>query len=175
MKQEFRKQMIQSLKTVDPIQKGQWDEVLAQQFWQSTAYQKSQRIALFMSMDFEVNTSPLLARALEDQKEVVLPKVLGKGKMAFFPYQPGELTPSSFGVLEPNSDQACAKEEIDLILVPGLAWNSEGYRIGYGGGFYDRYLADYQGATISIVYPFQRQIFSPQAFDIPVQEVLTSE
>ena len=65
-------------------------------------------------------------------------------------------------------------KEIDLIVVPGLLFSSRGFRIGFGGGFYDRYLADYQGETCSLV--FSEQLYDDwevEDFDIPVQKIYT--
>lgn len=67
------------------------------------------------------------------------------------------------------------KSEIDLIHVPGLVFQSTGYRIGYGGGYYDRYLADFAGKTVSTIYSIQQKEFQPDAFDQAVQEVLVYE
>ena len=65
--------------------------------------------------------------------------------------------------------------QIDLIHVPGLVFTTEGYRIGYGGGYYDRYLEHFSGHTLSTTYPCQIQDFIPEKHDIPVQEVLIDE
>ena len=65
--------------------------------------------------------------------------------------------------------------QIDLIHVPGLTFTREGYRIGYGGGYYDRYLENFAGQTMSTIYPCQIQTFNPDSHDIPVQEVLIYE
>lgn len=67
------------------------------------------------------------------------------------------------------------KTHIDLIHVPGVAFNKGGYRIGYGGGYYDRYLADFKGMTVSTIYPCQLADFQPDNYDIPIQEVLICE
>ena len=65
--------------------------------------------------------------------------------------------------------------QIDLIHVPGLVFRTKGYRIGYGGGYYDRYLEHFSGHTLSTVYPCQIQDFISENHDIPVQEVLIDE
>ena len=67
------------------------------------------------------------------------------------------------------------QSEIDLIHVPGVVFQSKGYRIGYGGGYYDRYLADFAGKTVSTIYSIQQKEFQPAAFDQAVQEVLVYE
>ena len=96
--------------------------------------------------------------------------------MDFVVYNPQQLAKTSFGLLEPQGDlEVVDASQIDLIHVPGLAFTTEGYRIGYGGGYYDRYLKHITGHTLSTIYPCQIQDFSPENHDIPVQEVLIDE
>ena len=96
--------------------------------------------------------------------------------MDFVVYNPQQLAKTSFGLLEPQGDlEVVDASQIDLIHVPGLAFTTEGYRIGYGGGYYDRYLEHFSGHTLSTVYPCQIQDFISENHDIPVQEVLIDE
>lgn len=81
---------------------------------------------------------------------------------------------SSFGVEEPLVFEKVVKDEIDLLIVPGLIFSSEGYRIGFGGGYYDRFLKDFQGPTVSLAFGEQiRDDWQPENFDIPVAKIIT--
>ena len=95
--------------------------------------------------------------------------------MIFVDYDESRLQKSSFGLMEPTSEEAVDKTEIDLIHVPGVVFNSQGFRIGYGGGYYDRYLADFAGASISTIYAVQQAEFTPAQHDVAVKELLIYE
>ncbi|MEY8462231.1 5-formyltetrahydrofolate cyclo-ligase [Streptococcus merionis] len=172
MKKIFRQQILRQLKALSPAEKQLKDCRLTSAFLASKAYQQSQTLALFLAMPFEFDTSAIIQQAQADGKKVLVPKTYGQGRMGFIAYDPDALQVSSFGVREPISDLIVDKEVIDLMLVPGLLWNKEGYRIGYGGGYYDRYLLDFKGQTISLCYAFQQQAFEAEPHDIPVQEVI---
>ncbi|TCD45833.1 5-formyltetrahydrofolate cyclo-ligase [Streptococcus sp. X16XC17] len=165
----LRKQMIAQLQALDSTEKVRWDKELTKQILASSAYQEAGTIATFLSMDVEFNTQLLIDAALADGKRVLVPKTFGKGRMIFVEYDAAQLQISSFGVREPISDKEISPDQIDLIHVPGLAWNKEGYRIGFGGGYYDRYLKDFSGRSVSTIYPFQSQEFAKENFDIPVE------
>ena len=126
-------------------------------------------------MPHEVSTAAFIKQAQLDGKRVLVPKTYGQGRMIFVDYDERHLQKSSFGLMEPTSEEAVDKTEIDLIHVPGVVFNSQGFRIGYGGGYYDRYLADFAGASISSIYSFQQSDFEPDYHDIAVKEVLTYE
>ncbi len=172
MKSLLRQEILAKLKALSPEEKAVKDYQLTEAFLASSAYQQSQNLALFLAMPFEIDTDKIIERALKDGKQVLVPKTYGLGKMIFVVYNPKQLTLSSFGVREPLSEIAFPKHAIDLILVPGLIWNAAGYRIGFGGGYYDRYLADFKGQTVSLCYAFQLQAFEAESHDLPVQEVI---
>lgn len=176
MKAELRKQVLQEMKALPRQQKKAMDLALTDQFLKHAFYQEVKVIASYLSFPHEFQTQELIEKALKDGKKVLIPKTYPKGRMDFVVYDPQQLVKTSFGLLEPQGDlEVVDSSQIDLIHVPGLAFTTEGYRIGYGGGYYDRYLEHFSGHTLSTIYPCQIQDFIPENHDIPVQEVLIDE
>ena len=176
MKAELRKQVLQEMKTLSQEQKQAMDRALTERFLKHPFYQEAKTIATYLSFPHEFQTQELIEQALKDDKKVLIPKTYPKGRMDFVVYHPQQLVKTSFGLLEPQGDlEVVEPSQIDLIHVPGLAFTTEGYRIGYGGGYYDRYLEHFAGHTMSTIYPCQVQEFNSENHDIPVQEVLIDE
>ena len=176
MKSELRKQVLQEMKALSQEQKQAIDQALTEQLLQHPFYQEAKVIATYLSFPHEFQTQGLIEQALKDGKKVSIPKTYPKGRMDFVVYDPQQLINTSFGLLEPEGVlEVVDVSQIDLIHVPGLAFTTEGYRIGYGGGYYDRYLKHFSGNTLSTVYPCQIRDFIPEDHDIPVQEVLVDE
>ena len=176
MKAELRKQVLQEMKAIPREQKQAMDQALTDQFLKHPFYQEAKVIATYLSFPHEFQTQELIEQALKDGKKVLIPKTYPKGRMDFVVYNPQQLVKTSFGLLEPQGDlEVVDASQIDLIHVPGLVFTTEGYRIGYGGGYYDRYLEHFSGHTLSTVYPCQIQDFIPENHDIPVEEVLIDE
>ena len=176
MKAELRKKILQEMKALSQEQKQAMDRALTEHFLQHPFYQKAKTIATYLSFPHEFQTQELIEQALKDDKKVLIPKTYPKGRMDFVVYDPQQLVKTSFGLLEPQGDlEVVDPSQIDLIHVPGVAFTTEGYRIGYGGGYYDRYLEHFAGHTMSTIYPCQVQEFNSENHDIPVQEVLIDE
>ena len=176
MKSELRKQVLQEMKALPLEQKQFIDQALTERLLQHPFYQEAKVIATYLSFPHEFQTQELIEQALKDGKKVLIPKTYPKGRMDFVVYNPQQLVKTSFGLLEPQGDlEVVDASQIDLIHVPGLAFTTEGYRIGYGGGYYDRYLKHFSGHTFSTIYPCQIKDFIPEKHDIPVQEVLIDE
>lgn len=176
MKSELRKQVMQEMKALPREQKQFIDQALTERLLQHPFYQEAKVIASYLSFPHEFQTQEMIEQALKDGKKVLIPKTYPKGRMDFVVYDPQQLVKTSFGLLEPQGDlEVVDASQIDLIHVPGLAFMTEGYRIGYGGGYYDRYLEHFSGHTFSTIYPCQIKDFIPEKHDIPVQEVLIDE
>lgn len=176
MKKILRSETIAAMKGLPQSVKAEADSQLTQRFIQLSAFQEAQTLATYLSMGHEFSTASLIQAALQDGKRVCVPRTYPQGRMEFVEYDPEILEKTRFGLLEPTEQgKVVDKSEIDLIHVPGVVFQSEGYRIGYGAGYYDRYLADYSGKTVSTIYSIQEGEFQPDSFDIAVQEVLVYE
>ncbi|WP_423215047.1 5-formyltetrahydrofolate cyclo-ligase [Streptococcus equinus] len=172
-KEALRKNILANLKGQDKRDKAVIDKALLDDFIQTKAYKEAKTIATYLAFDFEYDTQLLINQAQKDGKKILIPKTYPKGKMIFCAYDPEHLVKTKFGLWEPACGKPVDKSEIDLIHVPGVGFNHDGYRIGYGGGFYDRYLKDYKGNTISTIYDFQKADFQPDGHDVAVKEVLS--
>ena len=176
MKSEFRKQVLHEMKAISQEQKPAIDQALTERLLHHPFYQEAKVIATYLSFPHEFQTQELIEQVLKDGKKVLIPKTYPKGRMEFVVYNPQQLVKTSFGLLEPQGElEVVEASQIDLIHVPGLAFTTEGCRIGYGGGYYDRYLEHFTGHTLSTIYPCQVQDFITENHDIPVQEVLIDE
>lgn len=172
-KSQLRAMILTQLKKHDKVEKIAKDKALLAALVRSKAYQNAQTIATYLAFDFEYDTQLLIKQAQKDGKHLLIPKTYPKGEMIFCPYDKDHLVQTRFGLWEPAVANAVDKAHIDLIHVPGLIFNQAGFRIGYGGGYYDRYLADYGGHTLSTIYAFQKAAFQVADHDIAVQEVLS--
>ena len=176
MKKTLRKETIAAMKELPQSVKAEADSQLTQRFIQLPAFQEAQTLATYLSMGHEFSTASLIQAALQSGKRVCVPRTYPQGRMEFVEYDRNILEKTRFGLLEPNeTGKVVDQSEIDLIHVPGVVFQSKGYRIGYGGGYYDRYLADFTGKTVSTIYSIQQGEFQPNAFDVAVQEVLVYE
>lgn len=177
MKKILRKRGLLLLKQQSPERKELADQRLLDKFLASPAYGQAEVLATYLSLDHEVNTQALLEQARLDRKRILVPKVVKPGQMVFVDYDPEQLQPGVYGILEPKNDPdpQLALADIDLIHVPGLVFNRAGYRIGYGGGYYDRILADFPGWTVATVYANQLADFTPQTHDQAVKELFIDD
>lgn len=151
---------------------------IAKALWELPAYQRAQQLLLYVSKGSEPDTWTILDRALEEGKQVYAPRCLdGRGAMGFFRVESREqLMPGRFGLLEP--DETCCpklgKLREALCLVPGLAFDREGFRLGYGKGYYDRFLAGYSGEAVGLCYqPLVVPKLPRDGYDQKVHLILT--
>ncbi|MBP2056882.1 5-formyltetrahydrofolate cyclo-ligase [Lactobacillus colini] len=159
-------------------EKQQEDEILTAKFLQSPLLKNAQKIGLTLSLPLEVDTSEIIAQLWVSGKEVYLPRCLPERQMEFtkFTYQT-KLTMTRFGVKENHEPDAIVDNNLDLVVVPLLAYGQDqSARLGFGGGYYDRFLAERNLTTVSLVNSkqlFQHTIWSIEQTDIPIKNYIT--
>ena len=147
---------------------------LGELFAQTESYKNAKTIYGYMPYNQEVRTIPILARAIRDGKKVAVPKVYGEIMKFIYLDDLSQVEKSDMGIPEPIADEPVAEDQTALVLMPGLAFDKEGHRIGYGGGFYDKFLmAEPSHPTVALCYEFQMYAhLDTEEFDIPVDLVL---
>ncbi len=147
---------------------------LARQFTQTDAYKKAKTLYGYLPYNQEVRTVPILEQALSDGKRVAVPKMYGDDMEFIYLDDLNAVAVNSYGIPEPIADGPIARDKDALVLMPGLAFDKEGHRVGYGGGYYDRYLANEPThPLVALCYDFQMfEKLETEEFDIPVDLVL---
>ena len=149
-------------------------EALGVLFAQSEAYKAAKTIYGYLPYNQEVRTVPMLEQALKDGKKVAVPKVYGDEMKFLYLDDLTKVSKGYAGIPEPIDDEPVADDETALVLMPGLAFDPQGHRIGYGGGFYDKFLAaEPNHPTLALCYEFQMlPELHTEEHDIPVDTVL---
>ncbi len=149
-------------------------EKLGELFAASDAYKNASSIYGYLPYNQEVRTVPMLQQALRDGKRVAVPKCYGDEMRFIWMTDLSKVEKGYAGIPEPVEDGPVADDKTALVLMPGLAFDPQGHRIGYGGGFYDKFLAQEPShPTLALCYAFQLlPELETEEFDIPVDTVL---
>lgn len=159
-KRNIRKEVLMKRSKMKAEEKELKDNIILEKLFQTDLYKNARNIFTYISFGDEINTIKLIKRAFKDKKNIAVPKTYRETKTmhAIFIHSLRELKENYMGILEPIDDSIVVKkEDIDLIIVPGTVFDREFNRIGYGGGYYDRYLEDiaYKNNKVVLAYDFQ--------------------
>lgn len=173
-KKELRRQIREKKRAMTEDDIIRRSEALGEQFAQLDLYRNAKTIYGYLPYNQEVRTVPMLARALRDGKQVAVPKVSGDTMNFIYLTDLNHVAKGYSGIPEPIADEPIAHDETALVLMPGLAFDPEGHRMGYGGGFYDRFLAaEPNHPTVALCYDFQMlPHLETESHDIPVDRVI---
>ena len=174
-KSALRRQYLAARKALDPVQKKQWDEQIARLLCHHVRYRNAETLLAYVSLPHEVNTAEILQLLWQDGRCVALPRCAKDGQMDFYLVRsPADLSDGRWSISEPNdSCPLYLPNAEDLCLVPGLAFDQRGFRLGHGGGYYDRYLARFSVPTIGLCYPgFRPDVLPTEPFDVRIEEIL---
>lgn len=146
----------------------------------STFWQESKSPAVYAARGDEAPTMLLIQSAWNSGKTLLLPKIIdiARGEMIFLPCQgEADLRPGPMSIMEPSGDSSSGGVTPDLIIAPGLAFDHSGWRLGYGGGFYDRFIASHpEIPVIGLCFSFQIRSQVPHAnSDMPLLGICSDQ
>lgn len=179
-KATLRKSVMSQLQKISQTEHAERSATIITKLLDDPAFQAADTVGVTISRFPEMNTKQLIEQCWRLGKRVAVPKCDPQMRsMAFRLIESMEQLETVYmDLLEPIEEktQAVEAQHIDLLIVPGVAFIESGYRIGFGGGYYDRYLDGYQGATRSLVFDVQIVAELPvESHDIPVDRILTEK
>lgn len=179
-KETLRSQLIEQRLALSPQEWGRSSRRAQQRLLRLAEYLDAGSVALYAPMRNEVDTAMIALDARSRGKKVLYPQVC-ETELAFCEVPgPEALVAGAYGILEPCSLAPADRSHGDIIVVPGVAFDRKGHRLGYGKGFYDRYLAGTTGHRVTIVglcHGFQvtESLLPAEPHDIPMMIVITDE
>ena len=176
-KKALRREIGAKKSALTPEEIGRRSAILADRLFETEAYRACRSLYAYLSFNQEVRTNPIIERAWADGKRVAVPKVIGRDMVFIWLDSFDRLGPGFYGIPEPMENGPVADDGTALVLMPGLAFDPEGRRVGYGGGFYDRFLSrEPNHPLVALCYDFQLfDRLEVEAHDIPVDVVITDQ
>lgn len=173
-KATLRREIREKKRAMTPEQVEAASARLAEKFFNSDFYRNAKTIYGYLPYNQEVRTVPILERALQEGKRVAVPKVFGDEMRFIYMTDLSQVELGYAGIPEPVSNTPEADDPTALVLMPGLAFDPAGHRIGYGGGFYDKFLSrEPNHPTVALCYEFQMlPSLETDPHDIPVNCVI---
>ena len=178
-KDNLRKKVLLERNSMVEEEKNKKDILILEKLKNELVYKKSKRIFIYVGFKSEINTLKYIESFLQDGKEIFVPKtdMENKEMKAIKLTSVDELKLSNYGILEPMFEENVADgNSFDLIIVPGAVFDLDGNRIGYGGGYYDKYLDNIKGSIskVALAYSFQVLNNIPnEEHDIKVNYIIT--
>ena len=182
MKHKIRKFIKGLLETHPELEKSKKSAIIGQKLFNEEVFQKARVVMFYVSLKDEVDTIPMIDEALETGKRVCVPVILKEGKKLIageIKNRLEDLEKQHFGIYQPHENRVkeVPLDDIDLVVVPGIAFDKRNMRLGRGHGYYDRFLCclPNKAKTIGLAFDFQLVDNLPhQPHDIPVWKTITA-
>ncbi|WLR49791.1 5-formyltetrahydrofolate cyclo-ligase [Bacillus tianshenii] len=179
-KKQFRRRMKQRLNQITVETHKVWSQCITEKLVDHPFYKDANTIGITVPMPSEVNTWSIIEHAWKAGKGVAVPKCIpSERKMNFHLFtSSSQLEEAYAGLYEPISHETerVDKNDIDLLVVPGLCFDERGYRLGFGGGYYDRFLEGYQNRTAALAFEIQVLTYIPtEQYDLAVETLITNK
>ena len=173
-KKELRRQIREQKRAMTEEQIDAASARLGELFLACPQYKAAKTIYGYLPYNQEVRTVPMLEQAMKEGKRVAVPKCYGDQMRFIYMDDLSKVEKGYANIPEPIADEPVADDPTALVLMPGLAFTTDGKRMGYGGGFYDKFLAaEPDHPTVALCYDFQMVEDLPtEEYDIPVDCVL---
>jgi 5-formyltetrahydrofolate cyclo-ligase len=174
-KEQLRKKLRLLTKQQRPAELEEESRLICSKLELSAEFKKAQNLLLYYSMPDEVSTLELI-QSWYKQKNILLPVVVDDGNMLLRLYTGAKnLRINCWGIAEPQGPDFLSYDKIDLAVIPGLAFDKQGYRLGRGKAYYDRFLNQLQCPVFGLCFAYRYLESLPvEAWDIPVQRVISS-
>lgn len=178
-KDEIRAVKLAEREALDPALRREYSIAIAEHLWVQREYIAARAIHVYVPIRGEVETRPIVERAWKEGKRVVVPLVVrGEQELRHAWYDEGtQLERGAYGIPQPTSPVLLDEDELaalaPLVLVPLVAYNRRLYRLGYGKGYYDRFLARVSLVRFGLAYAFQYAEFPTDEHDVPLDAVVT--
>ena len=178
-KQRLREERLAAREALSEKERAELDDRITQKLLATSEYAEATTVLTYVSVSSEVSTRKLIEHALRDGKTVAVPRCLPGHCLEFVAITSlDQLIAAPFGLLEPPKElPALTEEQMDasICIVPALLVDTKGYRLGYGAGFYDRFLSTYPGKKICLAYQqnLSQTMLPHTASDVAVDVVIT--
>ncbi len=178
-KKILRKRLLEKRKSLDKTEKAKWDKIISEKIINSDYWQKAEQVLVFSSTDDEFDTKHIIECCKAQSKEIFYPLCTDRnGNMEFFKVDSADdLVLGMYNIFEPKS--TCEKyiqKEDDLVIVPCLSADRKKNRIGYGKGYYDRFLKDFNGVSVSPCYDILLEDEIPtDKYDMKINIIVTDK
>ncbi|MCK4244837.1 MAG: 5-formyltetrahydrofolate cyclo-ligase [Candidatus Omnitrophica bacterium] len=179
-KEKIRRRVLRLRNSLPPEERREKSKAIKERLFTFFEFKTAKIILLYAAKGSEVETKEMLQEALSSGKKVGLPITKGEDLLFSQILQFKELSPSTFGILEPKKKyRPLSIERVDLVIVPGIAFDTKGNRIGFGGGFYDRFLSKIPKRILKIGLVFELQVISESLpshrRDVAVDKIITEK
>jgi 5-formyltetrahydrofolate cyclo-ligase len=176
-KRQVRRGVLEARDAIAPDLRERWGNRIADRAIELPEIREAGTVMLFSSFGSEVPTGPMIERLRERGVTVALPRIEDRDLVPVA-YVPGDpVRPASFGAVEPVGPDALDAASLDVVIVPGVVFDRSGGRVGYGGGYYDRFLRDLAAFRVGIAFSLQvvDGRLPAGSFDLPVHAIVTEE
>lgn len=185
-KKVLRKEILAKRKIISQKEKAEMDTIIECRFYETKYYKEAEKIFIYISFDSEINTKSMISRAIADGKKVYVPRTEYKTKLMEaieIKSLDNLIEEEKYGILEPSIEEpAIDPNELDLIVVPGVAFDRNGGRMGYGAGYYDRYFKRIDNSNTKritkLVLAYDFQILNKVPMnkqDVPIDFIITEK